>query len=107
MTTVRGSFPWKILSNRAAINQPGVSWFNAVTNVLTTMSVRVSADTESDPVGIERPSAGGRGWNIVIPSPSGLPAPPEDEGRYVLEVSVDSEGEATFAWIKQLDCTEE
>jgi len=57
--------PWIKLKPKAPIRQPGSRWFNAVTEVLTTLSIRIGGPGEG--FKIERPNSDGRNWKIVLP----------------------------------------
>jgi len=65
MAATLNAKPWRILKSRASLTKPGVSWFNAVTQVLMTMGIRVGRPGEE--LGIERPNSNGKFWNIILP----------------------------------------
>ena len=65
-----GLHPWKRIRPNGPVNKPGSDWFNAVTNVLSTMGVRLSPGGAN--AYIDRPNRDGNGWNIVIPWPGSV-----------------------------------
>jgi len=58
-------WPWKLLKKLLAVNKPATDWFNAVTRVLCTFSVRFG-ESNVAPY-IERPNADGDKWALVLP----------------------------------------
>ena len=64
---MKNVFPWKILKRRLAVNKPCTAWFNAVTRVLSELTITYSGDTQPS---IERPNTDGSNWQIRLPNPS-------------------------------------
>lgn len=57
--------PWRLLKPNGPVNKPDSTWFNAVTRILSTISVRVG---DGEQPYIDRPNNDGSFWSIVLPS---------------------------------------